>query len=364
MLTSRGFMHHVFRGAIYEAEDVLLDVDDVDLIALRPARFAMARRELHKKLVWRDFTNRVIWMNLAFRPAYLDRDYDLFVAYLPLTQDLTHLSGIRNWKRRCRTSICWVDEVWAADMPRLKSWLSALDSFDHIAVGYLGTVEPLSATLGRPCHYVPMGVDAIRFSPFPGRPRRCIDILSIGRRRAELHRACAKRADEKQLFYLHDTINASYSSVEDHREHRDMLASKMKRSRYFVVAPAKIGTREGTRGQVEVGLRYYEGAAAGAVMIGQAPVCDAYRMLFDWPDAVVELKLDASDFDGLMHQLESDPERLESIGRRNAERALLQHDWVYRWERILEIAGFQASPALLRRKARLMELAQLARTAG
>ena len=48
-----------------------------------------------------------------------------------------------------------------------------------------------------------------------------------------------------------------------------MLANMVKRSRFFVVAPAKAGTEAGSRGQVEVGLRYYEAAAGGAVMVGQ-----------------------------------------------------------------------------------------------
>jgi glycosyltransferase involved in cell wall biosynthesis len=205
-----------------------------------------------------------------------------------------------------------------------------------------------------------MAVDALRFSPYPRRLSRRVDILSIGRRRAEIHRASANLAKERDLFYVHDTFAGSYSVVEDYRQHREMLASMMKRSRFFVVAPAKTGTQEGSRGQVEVGLRYYEGAAAGAVMIGQAPVCDAYRTLFNWQDAVVEVDPDGSDFAEVLTQLASDPDWMDEISRRNAAGALLQHDWVHRWERIIEIAGLNPTPALLARKARLVELARIA----
>ena len=358
MLTPREVLRNAFRGAIFEAEDVLCAVDDVDLVAPKPARFALAKRELHKRLVWK--TSKALSWNLAFQPIHLTRDYDLFVAYLPLSQDLTHLAAIKSWKSSCRTSVCWIDELWAADLPDLKKWLPLLDEFDHVVLGYRGTVEPLSKILGRECHFLPMAVDALRFSPYPRRLSRRIDILSVGRRWPEIHRACADLAKQQNIFYVHDTFNASYSVVEDHREHRDMLADMMKRSRFFVVAPAKIGTEEGSRGQVEVGLRYYEGAAAGTVMIGQAPVCDAYRTLFNWPDAVVEVSRNGSDVAETVTRLAADPDRMEQISRRNAAGALLQHDWVYRWERIIEIAGLTPAPALLARKARLAELAQMA----
>jgi hypothetical protein len=49
MMTSRALLRNAF--AIYEAEDVISQVDDVDLFSVRPATFAHARRELHKKLV-------------------------------------------------------------------------------------------------------------------------------------------------------------------------------------------------------------------------------------------------------------------------------------------------------------------------
>ena len=56
----------------------------------------------------------------------------------------------------------------------------------------------------------------------------------------------------------------------DYRQHRELFANMAKRSRYFLVSPAKIDRTDETRGQVEIGHRYFEGAAAGAVMIGQA----------------------------------------------------------------------------------------------
>jgi hypothetical protein len=350
-------LRYAFRCGNYEGEDVLCEVDDVDLLPLKAGTLAHIRRELHKRLVWHDFTGKAVSLNLAFQPNTLERDYDLFMAYLPLTQDLIHIPSIRGWKARCKTSICWIDELWAADIPSLKPWLSALDAFDHIVTGYLGTVDALSHALKRPCHYLPIGVDALRLTPLVDRPRRVIDILSIGRRHAGLHEELLKFATRAGLFYVHDTFTGSYTEVEDHRVHRAMFANMAKRSRYFVVARAKATAPEETRGQIEIGLRYYEASAAGAVMIGEAPDCPSFRRLFDWPEVVVELSEDGADVVDVLSQLESHPEVVARISRRNAAEALLRHDWVYRWERILQIAGLEPSAKLMERKRRLSQLA-------
>ena len=141
--------------------------------------------------------------------------------------------------------------------------------------------------------------------------------------------------------------------------HRDLLASMAKRSRFFMVAPAKMGLFEETHGQNEVGSRFFEGAAAGAVMIGQAPDCEAYREHFDWPDAVIPVNPDGSDILEILRSISSDPGHFVAISSRNAVESLRRHDWVYRWRQILALAGLEPTPALLDRELRLAKLADV-----
>ncbi len=39
--------------------------------------------------------------------------------------------------------------------------------------------------------------------------------------------------------------------------------------------------------------------------------------------------------------------------------SLLHHDWVYRWEAVLKIAGLDPMPQLLERKKRLRDLSNM-----
>jgi hypothetical protein len=103
--------------------------------------------------------------------------------------------------------------------------------------------------------------------------------------------------------------------------------------------------------------RLFEGAAGGAVILGTAPQCPEFRECFDWPDAVIEVDPDSSDLATVIEQLDAQPRRMERVRQTNAVRCLQQHDWVYRWERILSAAGIDPLPQLKHRKSQLSELA-------
>jgi hypothetical protein len=148
--------------------------------------------------------------------------------------------------------------------------------------------------------------------------------------------------------------------VYDYKQHRDLFSNVTKRSQYFMVAPGKVDASDETRGQEEIGHRYYEASAAGAVMIGQAPNCDAFGEMFPWPDAVIPVKADGSDVIEVITELESSLDRTIAISRRNAAEALLRHDWAYRWKQILMVAGLEPLPAMHAREQRMKQLATIA----
>jgi hypothetical protein len=358
LLTERDFARDVFRAGSYEGQDVLAEIDDVDLISLQ-SRFSYSiRQRIHKKLIWHDFTGLAYRANIAFQPTRVTKDYEIFIAHFPFINDLNHVSAVRGWKERCEHSVCWVDEFWARDVHKYKPWLVVLREFEHVIFGMSETAEVVSDVLGRKCHYVPGAVDALRFSPFPNPPNRVIDILSIGRRFEGLHHALLKEAISQKVFYVHDTFRATLAQTFDYRQHREMYANMIKRSRFALVAPGKMDSPGETKGQVAVGWRFYEAAAGGAIMLGQVPDCDTFRTMFDWPDAAIEVRPDGSNLTDVISRLTAQPERLLEMSRRNAREALLRHDWAYRWRQVLSIAGVRPRAGLEAREERLRKLAE------
>lgn len=360
MTTGRNFTKRAFQCGHYEAQDVLQEVEDIDLIRLDPGCGFRFKESWLRRLLYHDVSRKLIFANPGLRRVRLTREYELFVALCQTYWEFLYVNAVEGWKDYCKTTVCWIDEMWAAEVPLYKYWLHALKRFDHVFVGYHSTVAPLSNAIDRTCHWLPGAVDAIRFSPYPDPPERVIDVYSIGRRWEHVHQALLQAAGRRGLFYVYDTFPAAESEVYDHRQHRELYASMAKRSRAFVVAPGKMNIPEETQGQVEIGYRYYEGAAAGAVMIGQPPDCEAFSKMFPWPDVVVKIQPDGSDVLEALAGLRAEPERATAIGRRNAAGALLHHDWVYRWKEILRVADMEPSPGMVGRESRLKNLADLA----
>jgi hypothetical protein len=360
MPTSRKFARKAFQCGLYEAQDVLVEIDGVDLIGLEPDQGFQFKERWQRRLLYRDVSKRLIFRNPGLHKVPFTREYDLFVAVCQNYWDLLYINALDGWKDHCKTSVCWIDEMWASELPRYKYWLHALNRFDHIFVGCRGTCAPLSKVLNRTCHWLPSGVDTLRFSPYPNPAERVIDVYSIGRRWEGIHEVFLQAAGRGEIFYVHDTFPVADINVYDHRQHRELFANLAKRSRYFMVAPGKMNASGQTQGQVEIGYRYYEGAAAGAVMIGQPPDSEAFREMFSWPNAVIPIQPDGSDVMAVLASLGSEPAQVSAMSRRNAAEALLRHDWVYRWKEIFRVAGIEPSPDTAARERRLRDLADLA----
>lgn len=357
MPSGRLFKKKAFLSGHYEGQDVLQEVDDVDVVCLEPRPGYEFKERWQRRLIFHDISRRLIFQNPGLKKVRLTQEYDLFLAVCQYINDFLNVNAIEGWKDQCKVSVCWIDELWAADIPQCENWIHFLRKFDHVFVGCQDTVGTLSKAIDKPCHWLAGAVDALRFSPYPKAPSRVVDVYSIGRKCEGIHRELSKAAEKGSIFYLYDTFEGSLSDVYDHRQHRDLFSNVAKRSKYFMVAPGKVNLPDETRGQEEIGRRYYEGAAAGTVMIGQAPNGDSFRKMFPWPDAVIKIQPDGSDVMDIIAKLETVPEQVLALSQRNATEALLRHDWVYRWKEILQVAGLDPLPAMAARERRLRELA-------
>lgn len=359
MPSLRGVNTHAAWCSNYEFEDVVRQVDSVDVVTLEPAAAFQARRRVVHSLAWRKLLPALSRLNPGVRPVRVTRDYDLFLFVCMNAWDLPYLNAIQGWQERCRTKICFIVEFYTGQAERHDHLLRLLQDFDLVIQSFGGSVTALGHAAGRPCHHLPVAVDALRFTPYPQPPRRVIDVLSIGRRSDPTHRALLRFAAERDLFYVHDTLPGGLVRPIDPVQHRDMLANTLKRSRFFVTYPAKFGEDE-TGGQSEVGARYFEGLAAGAVLLGQRPGAPSFDEDFPWPDAVVGAAPDGSNLAQVLSVLQERIPDMDRLARRNALHGLRHHDWAHRWSSILQLAGMARRPALEERLRALEGLAAIA----
>ena len=334
-----------------EFEDIICEIDSAELLAPK-VEPSSRRASLATRLAY----HAPVALNPGIPEISVKGRYDILFTICGFPQDLIMFDAVSNLRDVCGTSVCLLDELWIKDIVKHRHFLRILAKFDVVMQYHSQTVKPLSELIGRKCIYMPPAVDTILFSPYPDAPARVVDVYSIGRRSNVTHQKLLDMAREGGLFYLYDTIGGSQAI--NPSEHRALFANVAKRSRYFLVNPGKIDEPNETGRQIEFGYRYFDGAASGAIMLGEIPDNEVFPKLFDWPDAVIRLPYDSSDIDTLIKDLDNDPARQERIRRTGVAQALMRHDWAYRWEAILNAVGLEPMQGMLQRKDRLRNLAE------
>lgn len=347
----------------YEFEDVFTDLTGADRV--EPTNIAALERSRRAYKFARKATgSRMLARMLAPAPAtlHLHRDYELFLPVFNNVWELYALTTVPNWRKHCRYAACIITEVWLEHMPEYL--LELLSEFDHVFVSEDGPVSEFARVLDTPVSYLPLSVDILRFAPNLASMPRSIDVSNIGRRSPVTHAALLEYTRSQGLFYYYDTVAASGTDlkqrtfqIDNHSEHRRLLASILQRSRYFIANRGLVNQSEGTKAGDIIPSRCYEGAAAGVVMLGAPPRSEEFKRLFDWPDAVIEIPFDSPDVGRTLAELDLDPDRLDRIRHDNVRNAALRHDVVYRVRAIFETLGLQPTAGMLAREAQLREVA-------
>lgn len=340
----------------YEFEDVICDIDNAVLLAPAPCHKTSVIQKVRSLAANRLKAGMFLYPNIeSFR---FKKSFDVFFMACQSIGDITWLSVIEGWKEHYRVSVCWLEEIWVSNIPILKEYLKRLSDFDYVVLNCSASVKPVQDLIRGLCRFMPTGVDVMRFCPYPNPPLRSVDVYSLGRRSTIVHEALLKSAEQREIFYIYDTMKNML--VMDHRQHRDLIANIAKRSQFFLVNPPKFNEFGLTNGQNEIGYRFFEGAASGTVMIGKRPQCEVFNEHFGWPDAVIDIPYEEGMIREALFDLGSQPERLAAIRRNNVVQSLLRHDWAYRWRAVLDIIGLEPMPALIHRAQRLKDLAEIA----
>lgn len=368
LLSMRGLAKLVAYCTIYEFEDVIAEVTGADRIDVSDESALELSRRSYKLL---RFATRspALAGRMAVPPATvsLDRDYELFFPVFNHTHELYALRSIPDWRRRCRFAACFVSEVWVHLLPQYL--LELLAQFDHVFIGMRHCVEDVARIVGRPCSYLPVAADVLQFSPGPQPPERAIDVCNIGRRSALTHAALLELARARKLCYYYDTFAGGAGKdreqrtfrVQDHREHRLLLAQLLMRTKYYVANRSRVNQPQYTGANQEISYRFYEGIAAGTVLLGEPPDTEAFREQFGWPDAAIRVPFDCPEVGQVLAGLEGDPQRLARIRAQNMTQAALRHDWVHRIEQVFDTLGLSRTEGMRERRLRLEALAQSSR---
>ncbi len=356
VVSVRGFRFQAANCCIYEFEDLLTDLESARLYT--PSGEFDFPRKIYRMAKYISSSDRFAASIAPFPTKLsLDREYDLLFAVLDNPWQMHLLESIKGWREKCRKTACFIAEMWMPDLENWRLIKEPWENFDRVFLGVTQCIDGLSKLIKPPVTYIPPAVDTLRFSPYPNPPQRTINVSYVGRRSPIIHDALIARAAKDNFFYYYDTVKGKLE-IGNPREHRILLANLFQRSRYNITNYAKFNETKETGGTQEIGYRFFEGAAAGTVMIGMPPAGEAFPRYFDWEDAIVKVDFSGTDVVEAIAELDTQPERLERIGKLNVANSLLKHDWAYRWRDMLSALGLEPSPAMLKREKYLQELAQ------
>ena len=363
LLSQRQISKLVAHCISYEFEDVLADVtrsnrvDTSDFSSLEFSRRAY-------KLTRRISGSRQLARRLAPHPKSeinLAQDFDLFFPIFNSPYELYSLAVLPDWRQRSSKAACFIMETGTDQLPGYL--LELLSDFDHVFFGTGYGARHLAQIVDCPCTYLPIAADVVRFAPAPDQSRP-IDVCNIGRRSPATHDALLHYAERHQLFYYYDTVAASGADRKDRtfrvdsaQQHRKMLATLLKHSRFFLANKGHIDRPELVRGREEISGRFYEGAAAGAIMIGEPPESEEFTQQFNWPDAVIHVPFHSPDIGDLLLDLNASPDRLDAARRNNVREAALRHDWLCRIEVVFQTLGLKPTDMMQERARQLDEIA-------
>ncbi|SDF94255.1 Glycosyl transferases group 1 [Limimonas halophila] len=350
----RGATDQLSRTGNFEFEDVVCEMESADLLAPASDGHSTFMRKARNKIS--DRTSLYSIMPRGTTTRLDNRSYDIGFFLFQFVPDLVRFDLLSGWRRRTHLAVCVIEELWARDIPRFRHKLSQLKAFDLVFCCCYHSIEPLAEAIGREVLYLPPAVDVLRFMPTAQAQNRAIDVCSIGRRSPITHRALIKQTIDNGLFYHFDSVRGPMYA-RNPRDHRLLLANLVKHSQYFIANVAKIDQTHETDAQPEIGQRFFEGMAGGAVLLGQPPKTAIFDQLFDWPDAVIEIPFDCPGIAEVLAELNAQPARLRRIRQDNLAGTARRHDWMHRWQTILETAGLPPTPAMRERARTLSEVA-------
>ena len=336
ILSQRGLSSHLARCGGYEFEDVLCDsFPGTKLYAPRPSSSIQTGLKIKARIAPTGPFDGILDNVLAVEQV---DEHEVLLAVMGQVRDLALLGAMKDWRRKSRYAICWIHELWIEDISRLGGMLRVLEQFDLVICSLYYTAEKLREALKSPdVMYLPWGVDTLEFAPVMEPSLRPIDITNLGALAGATHKSILDYVKQIDGFYFFDTESGP-RVARSPSEHRFRYANILKRSKYFLCHLAKTKLQE-SGGQLEFGLRYFEGLAAGCVILGSRKSTPAFDTFLGWEDSVIEMPFECSNASEFLRSLDGEADRLREISSRNVRRSLEGNDHAHRWRAIVDRLG-------------------------
>jgi hypothetical protein len=259
------------------------------------------------------------------------------------SRSLRILDAIPDWRRCFDVVVAFVLDAFE---PFPQNHAAKLD---HLYVIIPELVDPLRKRLGVPVTFLPLSCNVLDLGS--ARTDRGVDVLAYGRQWDHYGEALDQHflAPDSERLYL---TSFSHPSAPNTLAQRKQFWSVLARSR-ISVAFAPDASRPRFLGLPVVTARWYEGLAAGCVMVGRRPHSPTFEKLFCWPDAAIELPEKPEHAPDAIEELLGQPERLRRAHVRNHLNMLKHLDARHTFRTLCQTVGVELPAGAARELERL-----------
>lgn len=202
----------------------------------------------------------------------------------------------------------------------------ALPKLDHLFVITPSLAQEVQQLHSINASFLPLATNTFPLNGY--QPQRSIDILGYGRTNEQVHAQLQQfNKPESRRLYMHSTFAGG--EVHNMREHLALLNRLLQRSKISLCFEASNLAR--FRGRSPLLYRWFEGWAAGCVIVGRKPQDKGIAALMGWQDSTLDVPDDPDEIIPFFEALLQDEPRLQEISRRNYVECRLRHDWRYRF---------------------------------
>lgn len=232
------------------------------------------------------------------------------------------LSAMRPTARRS----AFVVDAWRPALGKIGA-LAVAQRLNPCFVAFREGCEELSQRFPRGrFEWLPFGIDTDVFGPSEG--ERDVFAYWMGRRHESLHQALLHYCGERGLEYRYTTVSGEFKDPME-------LGRLVARCKYFIVTPPNIDNPARTGGYSPLVMRYLEGLASGARLLGVLPKSGEFEDLLP-REAICEVAADGSD---LAEKLDADRDNVagwQAVARAG-ELVRAEHSWRRRAKQIYDL---------------------------
>ncbi|MEX0268731.1 glycosyltransferase [Leptolyngbyaceae cyanobacterium UHCC 1019] len=207
----------------------------------------------------------------------------------------------------------------------------ALPKLDHLFVISPSLAKEVEQIHSIKTSFLPLATNTFPLAEYQS--QRSIDILSYGRTNKPVH-ALLQQFNQpgSQRLYVHSTFSGA--EVYDVRDHIALLNRLLERSKISLCFEG--GHLHRFRGRSPLLYRWFEGWAAGCVIVGKKPLDRGVERLMGWQDSTLGIPENPNEVIPFFEALLQDESRLQEISWRNYVECRLRHDWRYRLRDLFE----------------------------